>query len=45
MTPTGQEKIAASATGPRDDPDGLGRHVAELLRARGADRVLKLVRG
>jgi len=42
--PDGLEKIAASATGPRDDPDGLGRKVAELLRARGADRLLKQVR-
>jgi hydroxymethylbilane synthase len=43
-SPDGQEKIAASDTGPRHDPEELGRKVAELLRARGAERVLKMVR-
>ncbi len=42
--PDGREKIAATAIGPRHDPEGLGRMVAEILRARGADRVLKGVR-
>jgi hydroxymethylbilane synthase len=36
----GKEKVAASAVGPRDDPDGLGRLVATLLRERGAIRLL-----
>ncbi|SIO56577.1 hydroxymethylbilane synthase [Singulisphaera sp. GP187] len=39
--PDGLERIFVSATGPRDDPDGLGRQVAEQLRAQGADRLLQ----
>jgi hydroxymethylbilane synthase len=42
--PDGAEKVAASATGPLDDPEGLGSAVAELLRGRGAERVLAKVR-
>jgi hydroxymethylbilane synthase len=42
--PDGTEKVAASAEGPIDDPDGLGRAVAALLRERGAERVLRKVR-
>jgi hydroxymethylbilane synthase len=41
LDPDGKERIAASATGPIDDPDGLGRRVAEVLRAEGADRLLR----
>jgi hydroxymethylbilane synthase len=37
----GQERVAATATGPRDDPDGLGRIVAQILRDRGAERLLR----
>jgi hydroxymethylbilane synthase len=41
LDPDGKERIAASLTGPIDDPDGLGRRVAEVLRAEGADRLLR----
>jgi hydroxymethylbilane synthase len=39
--PDGKERIAASLTGPIDDPDALGRRVAEVLRGQGADRLLR----
>jgi len=42
--PDGLDKVAASAVGRRDDPEGLGRAVAAMLRARGADRILARVR-
>lgn len=42
--PDGAEKVAASAEGPLDDPDGLGRAVAAMLRDRGAERLLRKVR-
>jgi hydroxymethylbilane synthase len=42
--PDGLECLLASATGPRDDPDGLGRQVAQELRSQGADRLLERVR-
>lgn len=42
--PDGTEKVAAAALGTLDDPDGLGRAVAALLRERGAERVLRKVR-
>jgi len=35
LDPDGLERLAASATGPIDDPDALGRRVAEILIARG----------
>ena len=38
--PDGAEKVAASSLGPPEDPDGLGRIVAALLRERGAERLL-----
>ncbi len=41
LDPDGVERIAASGTGPIDDPDGLGRRVAETLRNLGADRLLR----
>jgi len=41
LDPDGRERVAASATGPLDDPDGLGRTVAEQLRAQGAGRLLR----
>lgn len=41
--PDGLERLFVSATGPRDNPDGLGRQVAEQLRAQGADRLLQRV--
>ena len=42
--PDGAEKVAASAEGPLDDPDGLGRAVAALLRERGAEPLLRRFR-
>jgi hydroxymethylbilane synthase len=41
LDPDGKERLVASATGPVDDPDGLGRRVAEALRGQGADRILR----
>ena len=41
LDPDGVERVAASATGPIDDPDALGRVVAEALRGQGADRLLR----
>jgi len=40
LDPDGRERIAASASGPAEDPRGLGRRVAALLRGQGADRLL-----
>lgn len=40
LDPDGRERVAASLRGPRDDPDGLGRRAAELLRDRGAGPLL-----
>jgi porphobilinogen deaminase len=37
----GRERIAASAAGPREDPDDLGRQVARDLRVLGAGRLLR----
>ena len=39
--PDGRARAFASATGPIDDPDGLGRLVAEILRRQGADALLR----
>ena len=36
----GRERVEASATGPLDDPDGLGRRVAATLLGLGAGRLL-----
>jgi hydroxymethylbilane synthase len=41
LDPDGLERIVASKTGGQDDPDGLGRQVAEILRGLGADRLLR----
>ena len=41
LDPEGRERVAASASGPIDDPDGLGRKVADALRKLGADRLLR----
>jgi hydroxymethylbilane synthase len=41
LDPDGRERVAASATGPLGEPDALGRRVAEMLIARGADRLLR----
>lgn len=40
LDPDGRERIEASDAGPADDPEGLGRQVAEALRRLGADRLL-----
>jgi porphobilinogen deaminase len=37
----GRGRIAASAAGPREDPDDLGRQVARGLHALGAGRFLR----
>jgi hydroxymethylbilane synthase len=39
--PDGRERVAASLRGPRDDPDGLGRRAARILRERGAEPLLQ----
>jgi hydroxymethylbilane synthase len=39
--PDGRERLFASLSGPPDDPEALGRRVAEVLRAQGAERLLK----
>jgi hydroxymethylbilane synthase len=41
LDPDGRERIEASSTGPIEDPDELGRKVAEILRGQGADRLLR----
>jgi hydroxymethylbilane synthase len=38
--PDGRERVSASISGPRDDPDDLGCRVAGRLRELGADRLL-----
>lgn len=45
LDPEGRERVAASEAGPLDDPEGLGRKVAEVLRALGADRLLRGPKG
>ncbi|HEV3164030.1 MAG TPA: hydroxymethylbilane synthase [Isosphaeraceae bacterium] len=37
----GQERLAAEASGPQNDPEGLGRKVAGILRDLGAERLLR----
>ena len=44
LDPDGRERLDAAETGPTDDPEGLGRWVAERLRQGGADRILGLSR-
>ena len=44
LDPDGTQRLAGSRTGPRFDPDALGRAVAEDLRALGADRLLESIR-
>jgi hydroxymethylbilane synthase len=41
LDPEGRERIAVSESGPRDDPEGLGRRASELLKALGAERLLR----
>jgi hydroxymethylbilane synthase len=40
----GRERIGAELTGPLADPVGLGRKVAQVLRERGVERLLRAVR-
>ena len=42
--PDGRRRIASSMRGPLDDPDALGRRVAEALRLEGADPLLAAFR-
>lgn len=42
--PDGREHVATILSGPIDDPDALGRRVAQELRSLGADRLLARVR-
>jgi len=44
LDPEGFERLFASQSGPRDDPEALGLAVAEALRTQGADRVLRQAR-
>ncbi len=41
LDPDGRERVASAANVPIDDPDALGRRVAEELRKLGADRLLR----
>jgi hydroxymethylbilane synthase len=41
LDPDGRECLSASLTGPRDQPDELGRRVAQELRRQGAERLLQ----
>jgi hydroxymethylbilane synthase len=42
--PDGRRRIAASLHGPADDPDALGRRVADALRSDGAEELLAAFR-
>lgn len=42
--PDGRARAVAALTGPVDDPDALGRLVAEALRAQGAEELLRPAR-
>ena len=37
----GRERLFIAMTGPANDPEGLGRRVAEALRGQGAERLLR----
>ena len=39
--PSGRDRIEVTLRGPRDDPDNLGRRVAQALRSLGAEALLK----
>jgi hydroxymethylbilane synthase len=43
--PDGRARIVGSLRGSPDDPDALGRRVAQTLRAQGAESLLRQVRG
>ncbi len=40
----GRARVLSSFRGPLDDPEGLGRHVAEALRGQGAEKFLSRVK-
>jgi hydroxymethylbilane synthase len=40
----GRERVSASLSGPPDDPDGLGRRIAQELRRLGAEQLLRQIR-
>lgn len=40
----GREKVAATVSGPVDDPEGLGVQAADRLRQQGAEAILRRVR-
>jgi hydroxymethylbilane synthase len=40
----GRTRVAVTLTGPRDDPQGLGKLAARALRAQGAERILQQAR-
>ncbi len=44
LDPDGRERVAVGLRGPRDDPDGLGRRAAQVLRDRGAEPLLARAR-
>jgi hydroxymethylbilane synthase len=44
LDPDGRDRVAVSLRGPRDDPDGLGRRAAQVLRERGAEPLLARAR-
>jgi hydroxymethylbilane synthase len=44
LDPDGRERVTVSLRGPRDDPDGLGRRAAQVLRDRGAEPLLARAR-
>jgi hydroxymethylbilane synthase len=41
LPPDGSQRIEAVTTGPMDQAEPLGRHVADLLRGKGAEELLK----
>jgi hydroxymethylbilane synthase len=42
--PDGRDRISISLSGPSDDPNGLGWRAAQLLRIRGAEKLLERVK-
>ncbi|GAC1447651.1 MAG: hydroxymethylbilane synthase [Isosphaeraceae bacterium] len=41
LDPEGRTRVHAALAGPRDDPEGLGRRVAQALRDQGAEQLLR----
>jgi hydroxymethylbilane synthase len=40
LSTDGHRRLVAESTGPADQPETIGRHVAELLRVQGADELI-----